>query len=580
VTERRGGKGGGAREGAGGRRGADEARGAARARAGDRGSGAPSLLDAIERFAQGRGAIALLVGVAIASNALAFDARLNTNGDNAQYLVLAESILAGKGLAHINTPNAEPHTKYPFLYPLALAGVLAVLPGALVAAKLVSTLAGIGSVLLVFLLFRARGSALVALGAALATAVSMHILEFSHITLAEVPYLFVSLATLVAIERTLAAKEDRWPQLALILLGIAASYYTKSVGLALAIAAPVAFAVRRRFRAALILLVGFGALSFPWYLRNKEVGQENLYLDYFLMRDPYRENSGTITPPEFAKRIGVNIVKYERFFLPNGFVPQAFTGTPGAPAVEVAVFFVPLVLAAIGIASAIRRGYVATELYVIVFLVMIHMWPDVWSGTRFFLPLLPLLFAYALAGTESIAARFAARGTARARARAGAPAEPQAVAAQHAARPTGARMMMPAALLIAINALATIQERASRRGYTPDWTNFFAAAEWIRANTPPDAIVSSRSSYILYWKTHRKTVGYRFTEEPEAVWQDLMQSGARYVLVDAFFWTGTTGRYLVPALEAHRDRWRPVWQATREPPTFVLELLREGEAAG
>ena len=141
-------------------------------------------------------------------------------------------------------------------------------------------------------------------------------------------------------------------------------------------------------------------------------------------------------------------------------------------------------------------------------------------------------------------------------------------------------LLAVALLLIAVNTIATIQERASRRGYPPDWANFFAAAEWIRANTPPDSIVSSRSSYILYWKTHRKTVGYRFTEEPEAVWNDLMQSGARYVLVDAFFWTGTTGRYLVPALEAHRDRWRPVWQSTQQPPTFVLELLREGEAAG
>jgi Dolichyl-phosphate-mannose-protein mannosyltransferase len=579
VTERRGGRGAGAR--AGGRRGAGET-GAARARLGERGSGVERPLDAIERFARGRGAIALLIAVAVCANAVAFDTRLNTNGDNAQYLILAESILAGKGLAHVNTPNAEPHTKYPFLYPLALAGVLAVLPGALVAAKLVSTLAGIGSVLLVFLLWRARGSPVVALGAALATAVSPHILEFSHITLAEVPYLFLSLATLFAIERALAAKEDRWPQLALVLLGIMASYYTKSVGLALAVAAPVAFALRRRFRAALILLIGFGALSFPWYLRNKEVGQENLYLDYFLMRDPYRENSGTITPPEFAKRIGVNVVKYERFFLPNGFVPQAFTGMPGAPAVEGLVFFVPLALAAVGIASAMRRGYVATELYVIVFLVMIHMWPDVWSGTRFFLPLLPLLFAYALAGAERIAARVALRGaTGGARAHADTSAKSPADALPHASPPAArAAALLAAALLIAVSAIATVQERAGRRGYTPDWANFFAAAEWIRANTPPEAIVSSRSSYILYWKTHRKTVGYRFTEEPEAVWQDLMQSGARYVLVDTFFWTGTTGRYLVPALEAHRDRWRPVWESTQQPPTFVLELLREGEAAG
>jgi len=513
----------------------------------------------LDRFAAGRGALIALALVALAANIFAFDARLNTNGDNAQYLVLGESILAGKGLAHINSPKAEPHTKYPFLYPLILAGVLAIFPGGLIAAKIVSVAAGVGSVLLVFLLLRARGWPLIAFGAALATAVSPHVLEFSRITLAEIVYLCISLATLLVLERALASREERWPRLALVLAGIAACYFTKSVGLALALAAPAAFAFRRRFRAAIFLLVGFGALSFPWYLRNKAVGQENLYLDYFLMKDPYREGSGTITGEEFAERVAANVVKYERFFIPNGFVPQAFTGARGAPAFEGLLFAVPLLLTLAGIVFAMRGGAIATELYVLTFLAMIHMWPDVWSGTRFFLPLVPLFFAYALFGAERAAAALL-----------------PAAAKRRSARTI---VLAAASLLVLVNLAATVEARGARRGYTPDWTNFFAAAEWIRANTPADAIVASRSSYILYWKTHRKTVGYRFTENAEEVFKDLMDSGARYVLIDNFFWTGTTGRYLLPALQAHPDRFRIVWDA-ENPPTYVIELLRPGEAAG
>ncbi|MFN0150995.1 MAG: glycosyltransferase family 39 protein [bacterium] len=516
----------------------------------------------IERFASTRGALVFLALVAVVANIFAFDARLNTNGDNAQYLVLGESILAGKGLTHINSPKEEPHTKYPFLYPLVLAGVLAVFPGGLVAAKLVSVAAGIGSVLLVFLLIRARGWPLVAFGAALVTALSPHILEFSRITLAEAPYLCLSLATLLALERALAARGENWRLLALVLAGIAASYFTKSVGLALALAAPAAFAFRRRFRAAIFLLVGFGALSFPWYMRNKEVGQENLYLDYFLMRDPYREDSGSINAEEFAKRVGTNVVKYERFFIPNGFVPQAFLMGRAATAADGILFVVPLAFTLAGIGFALRGGSIATELYVLTFVAMIHMWPDVWSGTRFFLPLIPLLFAYALFGVERTAAFvFRVRAT--------------------RSRTARAFVLAAAALLIALNLTATVAERGARRGYTADWANFFAAAEWIRDNTPADAIVSSRSSYILYWKTHRRTVGYRFTEDKDELFDDLMASGARYVLIDNFFWTGTTGRYLLPALKEHQDRFRVLWSAENEnPPTYVIELLREGEAAG
>ena len=51
---------------------------------------------------------------------LLFSPVLSTIGDNAQYVVLGKSLLAGKGLTHINDPNSKPHTKYPFMFPLML----------------------------------------------------------------------------------------------------------------------------------------------------------------------------------------------------------------------------------------------------------------------------------------------------------------------------------------------------------------------------------------------------------------------------------------------------------------------------
>jgi hypothetical protein len=509
--------------------------------------------DAIERLARGRGALLLVAAVAVVAQAFAFDARLNTNGDNAQYLILGESIRTGRGLSHVNSPSEESHTKYPFLYPLVLAGVLAVFPDGLVPAKLFSVACGVGSALLVLLLLRRRGRPRLALAVALVTAVSPHVLEYSRITLAEVPYLFVSLATLLALERALERTPARAGLLVLCVAGIMASYYTKSVGLALAGAAPLAFALRRRWRVALLLALAFAALSFPWYLRNKTVGQENLYLDYFLMRNPYLEGSGQITLAEFGQRVWANVVKYERYFIPNGFVPQAFSYGAQAGAIEPLVAVLLLGLVATGLAVALRAGHRVTEIYTIAFLVMIHAWPDVWSGTRFFLPVLPLLIGYAALGVER--------------------------AWSAVARRAGGETVAVAAVLLlgAANVAATAQEVQARGPYSPDWANFFAAAEWIRSNTPPDAIVASRSSYVLYWKTRRQTVGYRFVEDPDAVYEDLLRSGARYVLVDSFAWTGTTGRYLVPALNKYRDRFHVAWQADG-PPTYVLEILPEGAA--
>lgn len=503
----------------------------------------------LERLGAGRGGVALVVAVALLANAAAFDPRLNTNGDNAQFLVLAESLLSGHGLAHVNSPGLEPHTKYPFLYPLLLAGVLALFPGGLIPAKLLSVALGVASCALLLVLFRRRANPALALAIALVAAVSPHLLEFSHITFSEIPYLFFSLLALLALERTFAARDPgrRLPVLAL--LAIMATYYVKSVALALALAAPIAAALRRRFRLAAFFLLGFALLSLPWYLRNKAVGQENLYLDYFLMKNPYREDTSRITPPEFVQRVATNVVEYERLYIPNGIVPAAFRGPRPAAGAESVLFLVPLALVAVGLVAALRAGRLVVEGYTLGFLAIIHVWPEVWSGTRFFLPILPLLIAYAILGVDRLGARV------------GGP------------RLGVGAALLAAALLAAANIAETARVVREERGYTPDWVNFFAAAEWIRSHTPPDAIIANRSSYILYWKTHRRTVGYPFTPDAERVFREVVESGARYVLVDNFFWTTSTPRYLVPALEAHRDRWRVVWASREGPPTYVLEML-------
>jgi len=499
--------------------------------------------------------VVLVVAVALLANAIAFDPRLNTNGDNAQFLVLAESLLSGHGLAHVNSPGREPHTKYPFLYPLLLAGVLFVFPGGLVPAKLLSVALGVASCALLLVLFRRRGRPALALAIALVAAVSPHLLEFSHITFSEVPYLFFSLLALLALERALASENPgrRLPLLAL--LAVMATYYVKSVAIALAVAAPLAAALRRRFRLASFLLLGFALLSFPWYLRNKAVGEENLYLDYFLMKNPYREDTSRITPPELLQRVGANVVRYERVFIPNGIVPVAFRGALPVAGPESVLFVVPLALIALGIVAALRAGHILVEGYTLLFLAVIHVWPEVWSSTRFFLPILPLLFAYAILGVERLGARF---GGARLGERAA---------------------LLAAALLLVANLAETARVAREERGYTPDWVNFFAAAEWIRSETPHEAIIANRSSYILYWMTHRRTVGYPFSADMERVFREIVESGARYVLVDNFFWTSSTTRYLVPALEAHRDRLRVAWVSRQGPPTYVLEIVPEAAPA-
>ena len=479
----------------------------------------------------------------------AFDPQLNTNGDNAQFLILGESILQGKGLSHINTPNDDPHTKYPFFYPLVVAGVLAVFPEGLVAVKLVNVVMGVAAAGMALALFRRRGHPILGLLVALVVAVSPHVLEFCRIALAEIPYLCLTLATLLLLEKAIDGDRPGWRLVTLCLLGIMAGYYTKSVGVALAVAAPLAFALRRHYRVALFLLVGFAMLSFPWYLRNKSVGQGNLYLDYFLMRNPYLEGSGQITGGEFLQRIGKNAVRYERYLIPNAVLPVGFEyGARGAPGIERVAFVLPTLLIIVGLVSALRRRRFLMEIYTVLYLGVVHVWPDVWSSTRFLVPILPMLIGYfALGVAECVRWGFS--------------------------EDAGRKIAVAVLLAVAVaNLWATVGRLPLKGRVSRDWANFYRAADWIRQNTPPDAIVASRKSYILYWKTHRKTVGYRFNNDPAAVYRGLVEDRAQYILVDSFYWTSTTAKYLVPTLVEHQSEFPIRWN-TDDPPTFVVENL-------
>ena len=50
-----------------------------------------------------------------------FDPKLSLSGDNTEFIILARSLAQGEGLVHINSPDPQPATKYPFGLPLLLA---------------------------------------------------------------------------------------------------------------------------------------------------------------------------------------------------------------------------------------------------------------------------------------------------------------------------------------------------------------------------------------------------------------------------------------------------------------------------
>jgi hypothetical protein len=136
-----------------------------------------------------------------------------------------------------------------------------------------------------------------------------------------------------------------------------------------------------------------------------------------------------------------------------------------------------------------------------------------------------------------------------------------------------AACMWIVALSFALDATVFQLENAGQRKQSSrDWENFNSCADWIRCNTPESAIVVSRKPELVFLRAKRQGMLYQFSHDAEKVMTDIKQKKASYILFDGFYWTGTTPKYLYPALVSHPEMYRMVY-ALRNPDTFVLEIM-------
>lgn len=485
-----------------------------------------------------------------------FDPKLHTGGDNANYVLLAESLLhPAHGYADSWAPGPPvPHTKYPPGYPALLATLIAVFGQNLLLLKLLSVALALGSVALFAQLARERVGPPLWVFLSLAFAVNPLVVDYSHWILSESAFLFFTLLALLFLQRE-AGEEGLGRYFWLSILAIVATYYVRGIGIVFIGAGSLYYLLRRRWRKFLFYNVVGAALSLPWFIRNELLrGSATPYLEQFLLKSVYTPSAGTVGVGGMIGRILENIWIYAARELPRAFTgsSSAWSAAPLMRALSVVLF----VLMVVGFVHTVRRRLGVAELYFAFSWLALLMFEQVVSDVRYVLPLLPLVLFYVADGLSLLAGKLTSLR------------EP----------PTSAVWAM--LLLLAIGVLAQLQripynvamlrayERGDRyAGYDPAWRTFFQASDWIRDNTPSNAVVTVRKPRLFYLWTGRKDVLYPFSADPDTVLQAVLPTD--YVIVDEI--SGTTPRYLVPALRKDPDRFQVVFQ-TETPRTWVLRV--------
>lgn len=491
---------------------------------------------------------------------LFFDPKPHTGGDNASYVVLAESILrTGDGYTdHIGPGPARPHTQYPFGYPLLLAPIVALFGRSFLTLKAFSVLMSLGTVLFFALLARRLVDKKTWAVLSLAVGVNPVIVDYSHWVLSEGTFLFFSTLSLYFLIRAESVERERFGTLFwLAVVSLAFTAHIRSIGVAFAAAGGVYYLVRRKWRRLIVFGLAMGLLLAPWMVRNRLVGESDAgYGSQLLMKNPYSPELGTVSPGDMVARVWKNVVIYGSGEMGRVVFGSESGWARSGPGRALSLVASLLVLAGLG--RRMRRGFGILEAYFLVYLAIVLLWPEAWSDVRFIVPVIPLLLLYLSEGAGLVASL---------------PARGDDIAVRAAAWTAAAVISISGAAQLArapenFKMLADYAHGDRYAGYYPNWRTFFEAADWVKANTPEDAVVTVRKPSLFHVWTGRKVDGYPFSTDPDTVLSSVFRTD--YVIIDQV--SGTTYRYLVPAVQKMPERFRAVFQ-TGEPVTWVLEVV-------
>jgi len=236
---------------------------------------------------------------------LLFDPKLFTGGDNAVYIILAESIATGKGYKNIYLPEQPPHTQYPPGFPLLLSIPILIFGKSIILLKLMIFLTGLGSFLFFYLIIKENFKEYSNIFVLVYLSIPLFII-YNHWILSEIPFLFFSLGALYFLLKF--CKKRQFSIFLITTFFAIYAFFIRTAGISLILGFALFFIIKKEYKYLMIFLILFLIFFIPWEMKNASMPDNTGYIRQLLAKNPYQMELGTIGFSDFMRRIWDNFL--------------------------------------------------------------------------------------------------------------------------------------------------------------------------------------------------------------------------------------------------------------------------------
>lgn len=483
-----------------------------------------------------------------------YDPKLYLGGDNIIYYSNAKSIAQGTGYTNIQSPFNEPANHYPPGYAFVSAIVMKIFGYDIEVMNKANGFFLFGSLVFFFFIVRRLVKNIhLSFVIVMICALNAHLLNYSIIAMSEIPFLFTSMGAIFFLMRfrkdNLFYKDyNFW----LFLLFFILSYYIRTAGLALIGGVILYFLFEKKWKLAVVITASFILCAFPWYLRNKALGG-NSYVKMLFLKNIYKPQLGKMTTfSDWTERVGKNVSRYTSIEIPSGLLGYKIKNynemdkekNTGAG----------IILLILGVAGLfflkdykwLIIAYMAGTVPILI------LWPELWYGPRFMLPVIPFMYLLAILPLYYLL---------------------QLLAKKINVKENVAYTVVPFLFLLILPAEKSGINKLmlDAKGMAPpSYQRLFEVSKWAKYNIPENSIVICRKPELFYIYSDRKSVNYIYTLNADSLLADMKNKGATHVVIEQLGFSSTRD-YLFPTVQKFNEKFK-LLKKTTAPETYLFEI--------